>query len=102
MKFKLYAVKYPEENPGEAAARCFSVDPKRVRDWRINKTELQRLSKEDSNRTRLPGGGRKKSSKELEINMWEWVISKRARHERVSHKMIRATEKQMYATTSAG
>ena len=72
---------------GEAAARCFSVDPKRVRE-----TELQRLSEEDSNRARLPGGGRKKASEELEINMRGGVISKRARHERVSRKMIRAME----------
>ena len=100
LKFKLSVVKYAEENSGEAAARRFSVDPKRVRDWRKNKTELQRLSEEDSKRARLPGGGRKKASEELEINMREWVISKRARHERVSRKMIRAMAKQMYATVS--
>ena len=40
LKFKLSAVKYAEENLGEAAARHFSVDPKRVRDWWKNKTEL--------------------------------------------------------------
>ena len=34
-----------------------------------NLTEIQRLSEEDSNRARLPGGGRKKPSEELEINM---------------------------------
>ena len=32
--------------------------------------------------------------------MREWVVSERARHERVSNKMIRAMEKQMYATVS--
>ena len=85
-----------EESSGEAAARCFSVDPNTVRNWWKNKTELQHLSEED--RARLPGGGRKKASKELEINMWEWVISKRARHERVSHKIIRA--KQIYTTVN--
>ena len=52
------------------APRHFSVDAvKNVRDWRKNQTELQRLSEEDSNRARLPGGGRKKASEELEINM---------------------------------
>ena len=91
---------YAEENSGEAAARRFSADPKRVRDWRKNQTELQRLSEEDSNRARLPGGGRKKGSEELEINMQGWVISKRARHERVSHRMTRAMAKQMCATMS--
>ena len=32
--------------------------------------------------------------------MQGWVISKRAHHERVSRKMIRAMEKQMCATMS--
>ena len=65
-----------------------------------NQTELQYLSEEDNNRARLPGGGRKKASEELGINMREWVTSKRAHHERVLRKMIRAMEKQMYATVS--
>ena len=77
LKFKLSVVKYAEENSGEAAARCFSVDPKRVRDWRKNKTELQRLFEED----------RKEASEKLEIIMREMVISKHAHHERVSCKI---------------
>ena len=80
LKFKLSVVKYAEENSEEAAARC--------------------LSEEDSSRARLPAGGRKKAREEPEINMRGWVISKRARHERVSRKMIRAMEKQMSATVS--
>ena len=44
LKFKLSVVKYAEENLGEAAARRFSVDPNRGRDWRKKRTELQRLS----------------------------------------------------------
>ena len=39
---------------------------------RENKIEL---SEEDSNRARLPGVGRKKASKEPEINIRELVIS---------------------------
>ena len=69
-----------------------------MRDKRKNKTELQHLSEEDSNRARLPGGGRKKASEEPEINMSEWVISKWSHQERVSHKMIKAMAKQMYDT----
>ena len=65
-----------------------------------NKIELHCLSGEDSNRARLPVGGRKKASEEPEINMREWVISKRARHETVSRKMIREMAKQMYAIMS--
>ena len=33
LKFKLSVVKYAEEKSGEAAAKCFSVDPKRGRGW---------------------------------------------------------------------
>ena len=33
LKFKLSVVKYAEEKSGEAAARCFSVDSKKVRYW---------------------------------------------------------------------
>ena len=36
-----------------------------------DQTELHSLSEEDSNRTRLPGGGSKKASEELETNMQE-------------------------------
>ena len=43
LKFKLSVVKYAEENSEEAAAGRFSVDQKRVRDWRKNQTELQRI-----------------------------------------------------------
>ena len=69
------------------------------REWEMgekNQTELQCPSEEDSNRDRLPGGGRRKASEELEIKMRGRVISKRACHERVSRKMIRVMEKQMY------
>ena len=61
-----------------------------------NQTELRRLSEEDCNRARPPGGRRKKSSEELEINMRGWVISKRARHERVFRMMIRAMATQLF------
>ena len=69
---------------------------------KTGKREKQPLdvSVEESKRVGLPGGGRKKASKELEINMQGWVISKRACHERVSCKIIRAMAKQMYTTVS--
>uniref|UniRef100_A0A8C1S3M4 Brinker DNA-binding domain-containing protein n=1 Tax=Cyprinus carpio TaxID=7962 RepID=A0A8C1S3M4_CYPCA len=98
LTFNLTVVKFAEQNSGEAAARHFSVDPKRVREWRKNKAELQRLSEEDDKRARLRGGGRKKASEELEVSVCEWIHSMRAKHLRVSRKMIRA--KEVYATVS--
>ncbi|ROJ25353.1 Pogo transposable element with KRAB domain [Anabarilius grahami] len=92
LTFKLTVVKFAEQNSGEAAARHFSVDPKRVREWRKNKAE----------RARLRGGGRKKASEELEVSVCEWLHSMRAKHLRVSRKMIRAKAKEVYATVSDG
>uniref|UniRef100_A0AAY5KSE5 HTH CENPB-type domain-containing protein n=1 Tax=Esox lucius TaxID=8010 RepID=A0AAY5KSE5_ESOLU len=95
-------VKFAEQNSGEAAARHFSIDLKRVREWRKLKAELQRLSEEDNKRARLRGGGRKKVSEELEVSVCEWIHSMRAKHLRVSRKMIRAKAKEVYATVSDG
>uniref|UniRef100_A0A672HC26 HTH CENPB-type domain-containing protein n=1 Tax=Salarias fasciatus TaxID=181472 RepID=A0A672HC26_SALFA len=81
LKFKVAVVNYAEQNSGEAAARHFSVDPRRVREWRKNKTALQ-------------------PSEELEVNMREWVIGKRLRHERVTRKMIRVKAKEIFTTVS--
>uniref|UniRef100_A0A6Q2ZKZ2 HTH CENPB-type domain-containing protein n=1 Tax=Esox lucius TaxID=8010 RepID=A0A6Q2ZKZ2_ESOLU len=102
LTFKLTVVKFAEQNSGEAAARHFSIDPKRVREWRKLKAELQRLSEEDNKRARLRGGGRKKVSEELEVSVCEWIHSMRAKHLRVSPKMIRAKAKEVYATVSDG
>ncbi|XP_010878873.2 uncharacterized protein LOC105016622 isoform X4 [Esox lucius] len=44
IKFKMAVIKFGERNSGEATARHFGVDPKRVREWRSQKVELQRLS----------------------------------------------------------
>ncbi|GAA6077977.1 zinc finger protein 540-like [Tachysurus ichikawai] len=82
--------------------RHFSVHPNRVREWRKNKAGLQRLSEEDDKRARLRGGGRKKASEKLEVSMCEWIHSMRAKHLRVSRKMIRAKAKEVYATVSDG
>ena len=92
LAFKLTVVKFAEQNSGEAAGRHFSIDPKRVREWRKHKAELQRLSEEDNKSTRLRVGGRKKVSEELEVSMCEWIHSMRAKHLRVSRKMIRRSE----------
>uniref|UniRef100_A0A673H0R0 HTH CENPB-type domain-containing protein n=1 Tax=Sinocyclocheilus rhinocerous TaxID=307959 RepID=A0A673H0R0_9TELE len=102
LTFKLTVVKFAEQNSGEAAARHFSVDPKRAKRVRKNKAELQRLSEEDDKRARLARLGRKKASEELEVSVCEWIHSMRAKHLRVSRKMIRAKAKEVYATVSDG
>ena len=64
-------------------------------------TEGEKDTAWPSTRARLPDGGRKKASKELEINVEIGDQQTGARHERVSSKMIRAMAKQMYATMTA-
>lgn len=100
VNFKLNAVRYAEQNSGEAAARKFGVDPKRVRDWKKNKSKLQELARENSSRSRLRGGGRKKVSEELEAKIVEWILEKRANRQRVSRRMIRMMGKELYQTVA--
>ncbi|XP_062395903.1 zinc finger protein 135-like [Sardina pilchardus] len=88
LTFKLTVAKFAEESSGEAAAKHFSVDPKRVREWRKNEAELQRLAKEDCTRSRLPGGGRKKAISELQVGV-EGIHSMQAKHLKVSRKRVR-------------
>ena len=40
LKFKLDAVKYAEHVSGEAAAKHYKVDPKRIRSWKKQKSKL--------------------------------------------------------------
>ena len=98
LKFKLSVIKYAVENLEEAAIRRFSVDLKRERDWWKNQTELQRLSEEDSKRARLPGGGRKKASEELEINVG--MSYQQTGTPRESVPQNDQGDAQMYATVS--
>lgn len=98
VRFKLSAISFAEQHSTEAAARVFSVDPKRVRDWRKNKAGLQRLSAEDGERSRLRGGGRRKISRELEVKMCEWLKGTRAKGLQVSRRLIRMKAREIYAT----
>ena len=72
LKFKLSVVNYAEENSGEAAARRFSVDPKRGRNWRKYKMELQCLSEEDSNTPRESVPQNDQGDGETNVRHREW------------------------------
>ncbi len=95
--FKLGVIKYAEQTSGEAAARAFNVDPKRVREWKKQKGELTLLANKDGKRARLSGGGRKKVSQELESTLTQWIHHMRGRNLRVSRKMICVKAKELYA-----
>ena len=92
-KFK-DAIKCAEESSNHAAERKFDVDRKRIREWRKQKDKLQSLSK--STARKLPGAGRKPLDYELEDNVAEWVISRRANRLRASKKMMMVKARSMY------
>lgn len=99
IKFKEDALKYAAEHSGEQAAKHFNIDPKRIRYWKKQKMDLAAANKK---RARLPGGGRKKVSEELDPKLSEWIHSMRDDHNRVTRKMIRNKALEIYPTVSDG
>ena len=85
IKFKEEVLRYAAEYSGEKAAKHFNVDSRQIRYWKKQKNELQAA---DNKRARLTGGGRKKLSEEMETELTDWVFAMRAKHNRVSRKMI--------------
>ena len=99
IKFKEKVLQYAEQTSGEEAAKRFDIDPRRIRYWKKQKTELLSSDKE---RARLTGGGRKKVSVELEGKLSEWIYQMRDKHNRVSRKMIQKKALEIYSTVSDG
>lgn len=97
IKFKEKVLQYAEETSGEEAAKRFDIDPRRIRYWKKQKTEL--LSA-DKKRARLTGGGRKKVSMELEGKLSEWIYQMRDKHNRVYRKMIQKKALEIYSSVS--
>ncbi|KAK7130470.1 hypothetical protein R3I93_019960 [Phoxinus phoxinus] len=97
IKFKDNVLEYAAEHSGEQAAKYFNIDPKRIRYWKKQKLDLAAANKK---RARLPGGGRKKVSEELDTKLSEWIHSMRDNHNRVSRKMIRNKALGIYPTVS--
>lgn len=58
------------------------------------------LAAANKKRARLPGGGKKKVSEELDTKLSEWIYSMRDNHNRVSRKMIRNKALEIYPTVS--
>ncbi|GAA6099081.1 zinc finger protein 540-like [Tachysurus ichikawai] len=69
-----------------------------IQTFKARESVIRLVFREDDKRARLRGGGRKKASEELEVSVCEWIHSMRAKHLRVSRKMIRAKAKEVYAT----
>uniref|UniRef100_A0A3B3BNU9 HTH CENPB-type domain-containing protein n=1 Tax=Oryzias melastigma TaxID=30732 RepID=A0A3B3BNU9_ORYME len=99
LNFKLRAVAYANEHSGEASARHFGVDPKRIREWRKQVNDMERkVAEKGPASKRLTGGGAKKASDELEELLLTWIVEQRRKGARVSRKMIRTKAKRIFDT----
>ncbi|PFX24015.1 Proto-oncogene tyrosine-protein kinase receptor Ret [Stylophora pistillata] len=82
------------------ASKRFSIDEKRVREWRAKKSNIEDLlgSTKGKQRSRLSGGGRKPLSAKVEELLLEWIENRRARGLRVSCKLIMKKAEVTYMT----
>ena len=90
LSFKKEVIAYAEINGNPPASRRFSVDERRIREWRATKSNIEGLlgtAAKAKQRSRL-GGGRKPLSAKLEGVMLEWIESRRSQGLRVSCKLI--------------
>ena len=90
LSFKKEVIAYAEIRGNRPASKQFSVDERRIREWRANKSNIKGLlgAAKGKQRSRLSGGGRKPFSVKLEEVVLEWIESRRARGLRVSCKLI--------------
>ena len=90
IQFKLDAIKFAEENSNYSASRKSGVVVKRIREWRGNKDQLEKLRQcsNGAKRFRLDGAGEKPLTPEMEDVLLEWIHSRRLKGLRVSKKLI--------------
>ena len=99
VSLKLKAVAVAEKKSKEAAAREFSVDPRRIQEWCSQKEKLAALQKDNKGkRKRLDGGGRKALDEDMEEVLMDWILDLRGRNIRVSRKMIQVEAKALSGT----
>ena len=89
ISFKLAAVQMAERTSKSAAARRYKVDAKRVREWCHQKEALVRMVNEGKpKRRRLEGAGRKPFDRDMEEELFQWIMDLRSQNHRVSRRMI--------------
>ena len=98
LQFKVEAVNFAEQNSNKKAAEKFTVDRKRIREWRRSNKSLleEQLKTSGTKRKRIPGGGRKPLDEALEEDLLEWVHNRRCTGLRVSRKLIMRKAKIMH------
>ena len=75
----------------KVAARHFEIDRRMVARWVVKRKEIyaQTTKKHGKENKRLPGGGRKPLSSDVESLVLKWVLDRRLQGLRVSWTLIR-------------
>ena len=81
--FKLSVLKETESLSVREVGRKYNINEATIRGWKKNKDKLEGIGG-----MRLPGGGRKPISQEMEDSLYEWILSRRSRNLRVTVKSI--------------
>ena len=96
VSFKLDDVKFAEENSKEGAARAFGVDPKWIHEWCSQNPKLQELSSNGGTKCKhLDGAGHRQFDKEMEVELFEWIMELCCKNLSFSRWMIATKAKDM-------
>ena len=95
LEFKLDAINYAKTYSNGAAAKRFNVGERRIREWKQKHEEpvITRTKKGGVSKKRLAGGGRKRTEKELEEKVLNWIHERRENMLRASRKLIMKMQK---------
>ena len=94
LQFKIKVIKEAKSNNNNRlTARTYDLDESLLRDWRKNEAKILKNLDSCTNQQvqspfRVKGGGRKVRDEDLEIEVYDWIISLRAQHLRVTRKAI--------------
>ena len=81
IEFKLKVVEHSKLTSNNAAAKLFSVDRKRVREWRKKEEQLREVNNKSPNgRKRLTGGGRLLQYPDIEMQLLAFVEERRGQN----------------------
>ena len=91
--FKLSAISEARSSSIRSVGRKYNVNESTVRGWIKNEDKLKELLTVkditgNNTKLRLPGGGRKSLSEDMEQLLYDWIIARRARNLRVTAKSI--------------
>ena len=97
VKYKVDAIEYAKVNGNTRAARQFSVDRKRIIEWRKQEGKLREACSVSYNRSRVNGGGKKPFFPELDTKVMDYIQERRRLGARVTGVGVRAEARRLHA-----